>query len=70
MKLEIQHQDQTEIYASEQGYCCIRQRNGLEAPMVVLITPNQVDEFCRMLQSVKELAESNRREYLQQEEVE
>ena len=66
MKLEIQHQDHTEIYASGEGYCCIRQHNGLEAPSVVLITPNQVDEFCRLLQSVKESAESNRREYLEQ----
>jgi hypothetical protein len=69
MKLEIQHQDHTEIYASGEGYCCIRQQNGLEALSLVLITPNQVDEFCRLLQLVKESAESNRREYLEQEEV-
>lgn len=69
MKLELQSQDHAKIYASDQGYCCIQQYNGLEVPSVILIAPNQVDELCRMLQSVKESAESNRREYLEQEEV-
>lgn len=69
MKLEIQSQDHTEVYASDQGYCCIRQHNGLEEPVVVLITPSHVDELCRMLQLAKNQATENRCHYLESGEV-
>lgn len=59
MKFKIQSQDPTEIYASDAGYCCITQANGLEDPTIILIAPRYVDEICEMLQSVKQEAIEN-----------
>lgn len=64
MKKEIQSQDHTEIYASELGYCCIQQTVGIDDPVIILICPNLVDEFCEMLQAVKFEAIKNRQDFL------
>lgn len=64
MKLELQSQDPTEIYVSDQGYCCIKQDTGLEGPVIVTIAPNQVDHLCTLLQSIKSEAIKYRIEYL------
>lgn len=66
MKLELQSQDRTVIYASDTGYCCIEQ-HGIEGSHLVAISADKVDEFCRMLLSVKEQAAKNREQYLKEE---
>jgi hypothetical protein len=63
--LHLQGQPNTEIYASSTGYVCIAQDNGFEDPSIIVITPQLVDEICKMLHAVKGEAHENRIAYLQ-----
>jgi len=62
--LELQGQPDTEVYASDSGYVCIKQSNGFEDPSVVVITPQLVDEVCKMMKSVVVEAYDARASYL------
>jgi len=62
--LHLQAQLDTEIYASTTGYVCIKQDNGFEDPSIILITPQMVEEICKMLQAVKGAAYENRGAHL------
>ena len=70
MKTELQIQDHTSIYASDQGYCCILQKNGIAEPHLVLISPVYVDDLCAMLQVIKLQALRNRENFLKSQEGE
>jgi hypothetical protein len=63
MKLEIQSQDYTEVYATKEGFCRIAQ-NAYGEPSPIDIAPANVDELCRMLQAIKVEAARNREAYL------
>jgi hypothetical protein len=68
MKLELQSQERTEVYVSDSGYCCIKQDTAISDPVIVAISPDQVDALCRFLKSIKKTAISFRKEYLKQED--
>ena len=63
--LYIQGQLDTEIYASDTGYVCIKQANGFEDPSLILITPQMVEEICQLLHAVKGEAYENRGAHLE-----
>lgn len=67
MKLEIQSQDYTEVYASEIGFCCINQLSPTGESALVLISPQCIDQICSLLQTAKGEAIRNRIEYLKTE---
>lgn len=69
MKLEIQSQDSTEVYATDQGFCRISQTAFGELSCID-IAPANVDQFCQMLQSIKVEATRNREAYLMEKEEE
>jgi len=64
MKLEIQSQNDTEVYASDVGYVCIYQLHPLGDKSLVLLAIDNVDMVCQMLQEAKAQAIQNRNEYL------
>ena len=64
MKLEIQSQNDTEVYASDVGYVCISQPNPWGEHSLVLIALHNVDTLCQMIQEAKAEAIENRNEYL------
>ena len=65
MKLEIQSQDQTDIYASDRGYICIKQSNQCSDDGIVMFAIHNVDMICEMLQEAKKEAVDNRKIYLE-----
>lgn len=65
MKLEIQSQDHTDIYASDRGYICIKQMNPCSDDGMVMFAIHNVDIICEMLQAAKKDAIENRRIYLE-----
>lgn len=64
MKLEIQSQNDTEVYASDVGYVCIYQPDPWGDKSLVLLAIDNVDMVCQMLQEAKAQAIQNRNEYL------
>lgn len=64
MKLEIQSQNDTEVYASDVGYVCIYQPDPWGDNSLVLLAIHNVDMVCQMLQEAKAEAIKNRAEYL------
>jgi len=70
MKLEIQSQDHTEVYASDVGFCCINQLSPHGESALILISPQCVDQLCCLLQTAKVEAIKNRIEYLKSEDEE
>ena len=68
MKLEIQSQQDTEVYASDVGYVCISQPNPWgEDGLVMFAIPN-VDTICQMLQQAKVKAIEYRSIHLQEKD--
>lgn len=65
MKLEIQSQNDTEVYASDVGYVCIYQPDPWGENSLVLLAIHNVDMVCQMLQEAKANAIENRNIYLQ-----
>ena len=65
MKLEIQSQNDTEVYASDVGYVCISQPDPWGQNGLVLLAIDNVDMLCQMLQKAKEDAIENRNAYLE-----
>jgi hypothetical protein len=70
MKLEIQSQNDTEVYASDVGYVCIYQPDPWGNNSLVLLAIHNVDMVCEMLQEAKAEAIQNRNEYLQAKDQE
>jgi hypothetical protein len=66
MKLEIQSQNDTEVYASDVGYVCISQPNPWGDDGLVLMAIHNVDVLCQMLQKAKSDAIENRTAYLEE----
>lgn len=64
MKLEIQSQNDTEVYASDVGYVCIYQPDPWGDNSLVLLAIDNVDIVCQMLQEAKAEAMINRADYL------
>lgn len=64
MKLEIQSQNDTEVYASDVGYVCISQPDPWGQNGLVLLAIDNVDMLCQMLQEAKKDAIENRTAYL------
>jgi hypothetical protein len=60
MKLEIQSQNDTEVYASDVGYVCIYQPDPWGDDSLVLLAIHNVDMVCQMLQQAKAKAIENR----------
>lgn len=57
MKLELQQQDATEVYASDSGYVCIRQSTGLDEPnSLVCIRPDDISKLIRHLRTARDVA--------------
>ena len=67
MKLAIQSQPDTEVYASDPGYVCISQPCLFGDDNLVILAIHNVDTICQMLQQAKVEAIENRNIYLQQE---
>jgi hypothetical protein len=65
MKLEIQSQNDTEVYASDVGYVCISQPDPWGQNGLVLLAIDNVDMLCQMLQEAKKDAIENRTAYLE-----
>jgi hypothetical protein len=68
MKLEIQSQNDTEVYASGAGYVCIYQPDPWGDDSLVLLAIHNVDMVCQMLQEAKAHAIENRKSHLQQKD--
>jgi hypothetical protein len=67
MKLEIQSQNDTEVYASDVGYVCISQPNPWgEGDGLVIFAIHNVDIICQMLQQAKVDAIERRNLHLNQ----
>ena len=66
MKLEIQSQNDTEVYASAAGYVCIYQPDPWGDDSLVLLAIHNVDMVCQMLQKAKANAIENRTAYLEE----
>lgn len=64
MKIEIQSQNELEVYASDVGYVCIYQPDPYGEHSLVLIAIQNVDTLCQMLQEAKAQAVINRADYL------
>ena len=64
MKLEIQSQNDTEVYASDVGYVCIYQPDPWGDNSLVLLAIHNVDTVCQMLQEAKAEAIENRNSHL------
>jgi hypothetical protein len=64
MKLEIQSQSDTEVYASDVGYVCIYQPDPWGDDSLVLLAIDNVDMVCQMLQQAKAKAIENRNSHL------
>jgi hypothetical protein len=65
MKLEIQSQEQTDIYGSDRGYICIKQTDPCGENAIVVFAIHNVDMICQMLQEAKKDAIENRKVYLE-----
>jgi hypothetical protein len=68
MKLEIQSQQDTEVYASDAGYVCISQPNPWGDDSLIILAIHNVDTICQMLQEAKADAVENRNLYLKEKE--
>jgi hypothetical protein len=68
MKLEIQSQNDTEVYASDAGYVCISQPNPWGDDGLVIMAIHNVDVLCQMLQKAKADAIENKKSYLEEKE--
>ena len=68
MKLEIQSQNDTEVYASDVGYVCISQPDPWGQNGLVLLAIDNVDMLCQMLQEAKKDAIQNRIAYLEEKD--
>jgi hypothetical protein len=64
MKLEIPSQNDTEVYASDVGYVCIKQPNPWGEDSLIIMAIDNVDILCQMIQVAKSDAIKNRNEYL------
>lgn len=67
MKLEIQSQDHTEVYASRDGYCCITQFVDGKDPVTMKFAVNQIEDLCKMLAIATMNAHANRKSIIEWE---
>lgn len=68
MKLEIQIQNDTKVYASDAGYVCISQPNPWGDDGLVIMAIHNVDALCQMLKKAKTDAIENRKSYFEEKE--
>lgn len=64
MKLDIQSQNDTQVYASDAEYVCISQPNPWGEYGLVIMAIHNVDMLCQMIQEAKLDAIENWNSYL------